>query len=114
MPTNESLELCGALEVELQLPLLTLIVNQVVPELFMTPQRDALAALEEPVADDAASLALAAGIRRAAREQVQSQSLERLAALGVPCLRLPFLIDGATRPAAVSQLVETLARASQQ
>ncbi|HEX2875659.1 MAG TPA: ArsA family ATPase [Polyangiaceae bacterium] len=109
MPTNESIELCGALRSELTLPLLSLVVNQVVPTIFAPAERDALAELEEPAEQDAASLALGAGIRRAAREQVQSQSLERLAKLGVPLLKLPFLVEGATSLPAISKLVDALA-----
>ncbi|MES1183622.1 MAG: ArsA family ATPase [Myxococcales bacterium] len=109
MPTNESLELCSALRGELGLPLLALVVNQVVPNLFGAAERDALADLEEPSESDPASLALAAGIRRAAREQVQSQSLERLAQLGAPLLQLPFLLEGAASLPAVGKLVQALA-----
>ena len=109
MPTNECLELCAAVRGELGLPLLSLIVNQIVPTLFAPAERDALAELEEPIEQDPASLALAAGIRRAAREQVQSQSLERLATLGVPLAKLPFLVEGATSLSAISKLVEALA-----
>jgi anion-transporting ArsA/GET3 family ATPase len=109
MPTNESLELCLALRNELELPLLALVVNQVVPTIFEASERDALADLAEPVQGDAASLALAAGIRRAAREQVQAQSLERLTSVGVPLLQLPFLLEGAASLPAVSKLVAALA-----
>jgi hypothetical protein len=109
MPTNESLELCHALRSELELPLLALVVNQVVPTIFDATDRDALADLTEPTQGDAASLALAAGIRRAAREQVQAQSLERLTSLGVPLLRLPFLLEGAASLPAVGKLVAALA-----
>jgi anion-transporting ArsA/GET3 family ATPase len=109
MPTNESVELCAALRSELGLPLLALVVNQVVPPLFAAAERDALADMDEPSEQDAASQALAAGIRRAAREQVQSQSLERLAELGAPLLQLPFLLEGAASLPAVSKLVAALA-----
>jgi anion-transporting ArsA/GET3 family ATPase len=105
MPTNESVELCAALDTELELPLSAVVVNQVVPEIFGEREREALLRLEEPVASDPASAALAAGIRRAAREQVQSQSLSRLEALGAPVFRLPFLVGGATSLAAIGQLV---------
>ena len=111
MPTNESLELCGALRGELGLPLLSLVVNQVVPNIFDQATRNALADLEEPRETDAASLALAAGIRRAAREQVQAQSLERLATLGAPLLELPFLLEGAATLPAIRKLVEALGSA---
>lgn len=113
MPTNESVELCTALREELQLPLLALIANQVVPSIFSPRECARLALLEEPTDQDAASQALAAGIRRAARELVQTQSLERLAGLGAPCLRLPFLAEGASGPAAIGLLVDALTRASQ-
>lgn len=109
MPTNESIELCGALRSELGLPLLALVVNQVVPTIFDPSERDALADLDEPAERDGASQALAAGIRRAAREQVQAQSLERLASLGAPLLKLPFLLEGAASVAAVNELVAALA-----
>lgn len=111
MPTNESLELCGALRAELGLPLLSLVVNQVVPNIFEPATRDALADLEEPVGPDSAALALAAGIRRAAREQVQAQSLERLSTLGAPLLKLPFLLEGAATLPAIRKLVTALASA---
>ncbi len=111
MPTNESLELCSALRSELGLPLLSVIVNQVVPNIFDVVTRDGLADLAEPVETDPASLALAAGIRRAAREQVQAQSLERLSTLGVPVLKLPFLVEGAASLSAIRKLVDALASA---
>jgi len=113
MPTNESLELCAALRGELGLPLLALIVNQVVPEIFGPRERSELADLDEPSQTDAVLHALGAGIRRAARELVQSQSLTRLAALGVPQLRLPFLAEGANSWPAIGKLVEALAQTSQ-
>jgi anion-transporting ArsA/GET3 family ATPase len=108
MPANESIELCSALDSELHLPLAAVIVNQVVPLIFGPAERAALAELEEPLERDPASLALAAGIRRAAREKVQVESLRRLAALGAPQLRLPFLVGGAHSPAALSKLTAAL------
>jgi anion-transporting ArsA/GET3 family ATPase len=114
MPTNESVELCGALANELSLPLLSLIVNQVVPTIFEPAERDALAGLTEPEpSGDAAALALGAGIRRAAREQVQAASLQRLATLGAPLLRLPFVPSGVQSPSAISGLVQALAEQTQ-
>ena len=109
MPTNETLELCDTLEHELGLPLSAVVVNQVVPAIFDAAERDALAAAEEPSGTDAASLALGAGVRRAAREQVQAASLERLAALPAPLLRLPFLTGGVDGPPAITSLLGALA-----
>lgn len=108
MPTNESIELCQALRGELDLPLLALVVNQVVPTIFAAQERTALADLPEPSASDAASQALGAGIRRAAREQVQAESLRRLAALGAPVLELPFLLGGASNASAITRLADAL------
>ena len=113
MPTNESIELCRALTTELELPLLSLIVNQVVPVIFEPAERDALADAPEPTSGYAAALALGAGIRRAAREQVQAASLSRLASLPALLLELPFLPEGVHSAASISSLVASLARQTQ-
>lgn len=109
MPTNESLELCNTLEQELSLPLSAVVVNQVVPAIFDRAERDALAIAEEPSGGDHAALALAAGIRRAAHEQVQATSLERLGSLRAPLIRLPFLAGGVEGPSAITSLLGALA-----
>lgn len=108
MPANESLELCQALEHELSLPLAAVVVNQVVPLIFGDAERSQLTRLEEPAQLDPASLALAAGIRRAAREQVQLESLRKLAGLAAPQLELPFLFEGAHSAAALAKLSAAL------
>lgn len=108
MPVNESLELCAALRDELTLPLSAVVVNQVVPQVFAATEREALCGLEEPAVTDAAAAALGAGIRRAAREKVQVECLQRLSALGAPLLRLPFLSEGASSTAALTQLGNAL------
>jgi len=110
MPTNESVELCAALKNELGLPLSSLIVNQVVPQIFPPAERDALAGAQEPSGAGAAEQALGAGIRRAAREQVQAASLKRLGELGAPLLRLPFLSGGVHDFAAIARLSAALAQ----
>jgi anion-transporting ArsA/GET3 family ATPase len=108
MPVNESLELCDVLSGELGLPLAALVVNQVVPEIFEAQQRAQLGAFEEPTGREPQAQALAAGIRRAAREQIQAESLERLARLPVPQLRLPFLPQGTTTLEAIDRLAAAL------
>lgn len=110
MPVNESLELCASLRTELTLPLAAVVVNQVVPRVFTASELAALAELEEPPATDAATAALGAGIRRAAREKVQLDSLQRLLTLGAPLLELPFLPEGAGSASAIAQLTDALAR----
>jgi anion-transporting ArsA/GET3 family ATPase len=104
MPVNESLELCDVLGGELGLPLAALVVNQVVGEIFIPSERSALAALEEPSDVEPTAQALAAGIRRAAREQIQAESLQRLAQLPAAQLRLPFLPQGTTALPAIERL----------
>jgi anion-transporting ArsA/GET3 family ATPase len=109
MPTNESIELCATLEQELSLPLSAVIVNQVVPPIFELGERDALAVAEEPSGSDPAALTLGAGIRRAAREQVQAACLARLATLGAPLISLPFLPGGVDGPRSLASLLAALA-----
>jgi anion-transporting ArsA/GET3 family ATPase len=108
MPVNESIELCAALRDELTLPLSAVVVNQVVPQVFAAGEREALCNLDEPAPSDGAAAALAAAIRRAAREKVQAESLARLGALGAPLLQLPFLPEGATSTSALSRLANAL------
>ncbi|HKY39763.1 MAG TPA: ArsA family ATPase [Polyangiaceae bacterium] len=108
MPVNESLELCQALQGELGLPLLALVINQVVPELLTALEVDELAVLEEPTGPDPAEQALASGIRRAAREKVQTESLERLRAIAALQLRLPYLPEGVSSLAALTQLAAAM------
>jgi anion-transporting ArsA/GET3 family ATPase len=108
LPVNETEELVGALRGELSLPIALLVMNGVRTPLFTPEDRTALASLSSklPLADEVGGSALAAGIRRAVRERVQAESLERAGKLGLEQLALPFLIRGAGTPAAV----ETLAR----
>ena len=104
MPVNETLELCGALDSELGLPLSAIIINQVVPELFGPGELGSLVALEEPTGMGRAELALAAGIRRAERQRVQAESLARLKLLGGLQLTLPYLAEGISNTAALAKL----------
>ncbi len=108
MPANESLELCAALDNELHLPLAAVVVNQVVPLIFDAAERSALTQLQEPSETDAAAGALAAGVRRAAREQVQVESLQKLATLGALQLQLPFLVEGVRDATALAKLTAAL------
>lgn len=108
MPVNESVELCAALRDELTLPLSAVVVNQVVPQVFAAAEREALCNLDEPPPSDAAAAALGAGIRRAAREKVQVESVARLGTLGAPLIQLPFLPEGAGSASALTQLANAL------
>jgi len=94
MPTNETIELHHAIVTELQMPPHTLVVNQVLPRLFAPTERPLVVGLAEllPHASPLHGLAIA-GRTRAIREEVQEQSLVRLAEAlpHMPRVSLPML-----------------------
>jgi hypothetical protein len=104
MPATETIELISAIRGELQLPVLQTIVNGVLPQLFSPSERaelmrdPALLEVLAPVASAGTpSSALVAGARRAVRERVQVESLDRLhRSIDVPTAYLPFLFDEAS------------------
>jgi anion-transporting ArsA/GET3 family ATPase len=109
MPVNETLELLGSLRGELGLPVARCVVNGVLPPLFRPDERKALLAPRVLRADDPGEAALAAGVRRATRELVQAQSVERLrASAALPTTYLPFLFDDAASLGAVRLLARGL------
>jgi anion-transporting ArsA/GET3 family ATPase len=104
MPATETIELISAIRDELSLPVLQTIVNGVLPQLFTPAERAELlrdpSLLEidapETTAGQAVS-ALVAGARRAVRERVQVESLDRLHRnIDLPTAYLPFLFDEAS------------------
>lgn len=115
MPVQETIELTGTLERELQLPIAQLVVNQVLPRLFPPKEREAVLGLAEAVEHTAQDesiirgLALA-GRTRTLREQVQEQSLARLTAelSALPRTNLPMLFSPEFRRAQVESLAATL------
>jgi len=104
MPATETIELISAIRGELQLPVLQTVVNGVLPQLFSAAEgagllRDpSLLEIEAPQATAGTSLsALVAGARRAIRERVQAESLDRLRrSIDLPMVYLPFLFDEAS------------------
>jgi len=108
LPVNETEELCHSLAEEMRLPVAALVVNCMRPELFDAASRQALAPLARdlPLAPEPGSAALAAGIRRAVRERIQSTCRERLRALGHAELELPLLIGGVSAREVVGTLAE--------
>ncbi len=104
MPATETIELVSAIRGELQLPVLQTIVNGVLPQLFTASERSELmrdpALLEIDAPETSAGLAvsaLVAGARRAVRERVQVESLDRLhRSIDLPTAYLPFLFDEAS------------------
>ena len=107
MPTNESLELCAALQNELTLPIREVVVNSLLPRLFSRAQADALEQLGPLEHSTPARAVLDSGVRRATRERIQDESLTRLAALGVPLRKLELLMGGAATPEAVLGLARS-------
>jgi anion-transporting ArsA/GET3 family ATPase len=128
MPATETIELMAALH-ELGLPPLRLVINQVLDPRFSEEQRRALGAhrdlldpklvtatgadYEGPLSSRSAgaaaagNAALAAGARRAAREQLQRDNVMRLEReLGMRPTVLPFLLDGAGTPQAAQLLAQ--------
>jgi hypothetical protein len=95
MPVTETLELIETVRGELRLPVLSLVVNGVIPPILTPEERERLLAdpsLLEPRAQDPKDRAIVAGARRAAREKVQAESLAKLLAeTDVPSIKLPFL-----------------------
>jgi phospholipase/lecithinase/hemolysin len=106
MPTNETIELCSALRTELTLPIAELVVNAHLAPMFADTERAHLAALGTLDAASAARQVLMSGARRALRERIQDECLQRLAAIGAPLRTLAFLPDGAATPEAIARLAQ--------
>lgn len=106
LPVNETEELVQALRTDLRLPIAALVVNAVQPELFAPDTRAALKALVGKLAEPKTpgEAALAAGVRRAVRESIQSDCRARLHHLGLKELELPRLIGNASSREAMRTL----------
>jgi anion-transporting ArsA/GET3 family ATPase len=113
MPTNETFELVQALREELALPIAALAVNGLIEPIFDATARASFESLSGAPLDEAdpAESTLASARRRALKERVQSESLERLRELGLPELRLPWVAGGVESPAALSALIEAFGTA---
>ncbi len=105
MPTTETIELAHALRDELHLPIGKIVVNCVLPPLFSREERAALEAIDGVTGDAPGDAALASGRRRASRERVQAESLQRLAKeLPISPSYLPQLFEDAAQPSAIREL----------
>jgi anion-transporting ArsA/GET3 family ATPase len=107
MPTNETIELCSALRTELTLPIAELVVNAHLAPLFANSDGARLVELGTLQATSAARQVLMSGARRALRERIQDECLERLAGIGAPLRTLAFLPDGAATPEAIVGLAQS-------
>lgn len=116
MPAQETLDLIGAIERDLSLPVLRLVINGVLPPLFTPDERDRLAGQTDLLAIDAPERAqntpesaLVAGARRAVREKVQAESLARLNKESkLPRIELPYLFDEASTVQGTRMLADLL------
>ena len=115
LPSTEALELIGAIQGELALPLGALVVNGVLDKLFSEEESAALAKLHRREGAQAIALpesgavhaSLRAAAARALQERVQQESLLRLAAgTSLDRIELPFLFEDAARPLAIERLAQ--------
>ncbi|UJR86813.1 ArsA family ATPase [Sandaracinus amylolyticus] len=107
MPANETIELHGAVVKELGMHPQALVVNQVLPRLFTTTERDAVGELATQLASGSPLHGLAlAGRARAIREGVQEQSLAKLASAlpKLPRVTLPMLFTPEFRRESIESL----------
>lgn len=109
LPTNEAVELYGALRSELQLPVCGLVMNMVLPRLFDPAHGEALSHVHERTRSESKLAPLVrASWARLQREQVQAECMLRLhREIPVPAFELPTLFTPSFRRAEI----ETLSRA---
>lgn len=102
MPTTETLELAKALQDELRIPIVKVVVNALLPPLFSKEERTTLLDADESKTE---APLLAAGRFRAMRERMQAESMKRLAdALPIAATYLPLLFEDAATPKAIHEL----------
>ncbi len=92
MPASETIELAHALENELRIPVLQLVINRMVEVLFTESERPVLEGLPAKIPEDGQIRGLAvAGKRRALRETVQARAAQRVRShIDAPCAELPY------------------------
>ncbi len=92
MPASETIELAHALENELRIPVLQLVINRMFEVLFTESERPVLEGLPAKIPEDGQIRGLAvAGKRRALRETVQARAAQRVRShIDAPCAELPY------------------------
>lgn len=118
LPVTETLELTTKLTQSFGLPIAGIVVNSCATPVFSEAEATVLAERSDQLAErsdqltersDPASMSLSLAelaVRRAVRERVQAQNLERLSALNLPKVILPR--EG--QPGAEGELVQVLSR----
>ncbi len=108
LPATECVELVASIEGELQLPVAGVVVNMVLEPLFSSDERAVFASRPPHEGSRPVDRTIAAAARRAAREEVQTESLARLEkTLARDVVRLPRLF----RETATADATTELARA---
>ena len=112
MPANETIELSDALENELEVPVLHLVINRVLDVLFAEHERPILEGLPSAIADDSEIRGLAvAGKRRALREAIQARAIQRVRShIDAPCAELPHYNGLESDTSVIEALSEALLR----
>jgi anion-transporting ArsA/GET3 family ATPase len=112
MPTSETIELSNALENELKIPVLQLVINRVLNVLFAEEERPVLEGLPSELPEDSEIRGLAvAGRRRALRETVQARAIQRVCShVDAPCAELPYYNGLESDTSAIEALSEALLR----
>jgi anion-transporting ArsA/GET3 family ATPase len=114
MPVTETIEIVRALEADLHLPVVRVVVNGVLDPIFTRCEGEALIGsdglLEVDIRyEDPGEHALAVAAHRAARESLQARCIARLEEeLSTQLTLLPFLLDGAGTPEGVRVLASKL------
>jgi anion-transporting ArsA/GET3 family ATPase len=111
MPANESVELAEAVRGELNLPIANVVMNQVVDVLFDEKEQKELQkplALKPRAPGDEG---LAAAVRRAVSERIQTESIAKLNdKIAAPMINLPRLLADPSTPEAIRGLAALLSR----
>jgi hypothetical protein len=86
------------------------VVNQVIDVLFDDEERRTLLAEPHSVSNDPGDEGIAAAVRRAQAERVQTESMHKIeAGIPAPVIELPRLLEDPSTPGAVAALARLLA-----
>jgi anion-transporting ArsA/GET3 family ATPase len=110
LPATETVELATAIQSELELPIAHVIVNQVIDLLFTDAERAELLVPRDLARGNPGDEGLAAAIRRAVGERVQTDSLKKIEqGIRARIVTLPRLLADPSTPEAIRALSTILA-----
>lgn len=110
MPVSETLDLASALERELKIEVLHLVINRVLRVLFEKDEREPIKTMASQLEKDSDIFDLAlAGKRRVLRESVQYKAMRRVRdRVAAPSTELPYVRGLETNPEAIELLSKAL------